>query len=218
MTKVEYQTLYFRRAARVALLLAGLPFVRLVGLTGSVAAGRADRLSDIDFLLVTAPGRLYTVRLAVTLTVHLLGLRRSGRRIAGRICLNRYHTSDDLEVRPHTAYHAEDLARMIPLVDLAHIYPGYQVANRWMVTEWHRPIKPAHHSRPSRSLPISRIPRLFAERLLSGQFGQWLEQTAKHLQFRYRRWNPATQTLQENTVFSDTQLLFHPPKLPSSPS
>jgi hypothetical protein len=211
MAKPTFQQFYERRARRVALLLAGLPFVRFVGLTGSLARGLAHESSDVDFFVVTSPGRIFTARFFVTLVVHLLGLRRHGPKISGRICLNRYQTSDALEILPHTRYHAEDISQMIPLIDFARLYEQFKLANQWMEKEFGVPF-PTRLSRKSRSLALSQFTRRSAEWLLAGRFGDWLEQRLKFFQLRFQVWNPETKQRRTNVVVKDNRLLFHPSK------
>ena len=210
MGKQTVQHLYFRRATRVALVLAGLPFVRFVGLTGSVARGTAHEGSDIDFFIVANPGRLFTVRLLVSLFVHLFGLRRHGQKISGRICLNRYQTTDALEILPHNRYHAQDLSQLIPLVDLDHIYDQFRLANRWMAQDFGSDF-PAHKHRPSRSLRFSQLTRRPLEWLLAGWLGEWLEVKTKASQTKKIAANPLTSQYPESIQVLDTRLTFHPP-------
>lgn len=209
--KQKFEHLYERRAHRVALLLAGLPFVRMVGLTGSLARKVARVDSDIDFFMVAAPGRLFTVRFCVTLLVQLLGIRRHGRKIAGRICLNRYQTADALEIIPHTRYHAEDLSQLVPLIDLDHIFEQFQSANQWMTKEFGFRFT-GQLRRRSRSLRLTQVTRRAGEWLLGGRVGDWFEKQSKRFQLRYQVWNPATKDLRSNIVVTDSRLLFHPAK------
>lgn len=82
------------KAKRYARIIGRLLFVEQVSLTGSFAEGREHQSSDIDFFVRVHPGKIYFTRLLVTLVVQLLGVRRHGQAIAGRICLNWFATFD----------------------------------------------------------------------------------------------------------------------------
>ncbi|MBI4175491.1 methyltransferase domain-containing protein [Candidatus Berkelbacteria bacterium] len=210
MTRVtNHHTLYRLRAERVAYLLAGLPFLRMVGLNGSLARGEATVQSDIDFLIITAPRRMYTVRFFATLLTQLLGVRRSGSKIAGRICLNRYQTTNQLDVVPHNHYHAEVFHRVIPLINIDQTYHHYLEANQWMADFGCQPIEETH--RRSRSYPFSHQVRRLGEWLLGGRFGTWLEKRLKNYQLAKIARNPLTARYPDRVVITNDMLLFHVP-------
>lgn len=210
MHQPTYQQLYLRRAQRVALLLAGLPFIRLVGLNGSVARHEAKPESDIDFLILTTPGRMFTIRLLATGLVHMFGLRRHGSKIAGRICLNRYQTTNHLMIEPANEYHARVFSQLIPLVDIDGTYEQYQAANAWMAEQFQLPAA-SPKRRPSRSLRLSQYTRRFGEWLLGGWFGNRLESWTRAKQLARIRANPLTVRYPDRIRTADDILLFHPP-------
>jgi len=76
------------KAQRWAGLIGRLPSVAGVLLCNSAALGTATAGSDIDVLIVTRAGRIWTARAWCTAVLHLLRLRRHGNKIAGRFCLS----------------------------------------------------------------------------------------------------------------------------------
>ena len=82
------------KAKKYAAKIIRLPFVHMVALTGSVAAGRATQKSDIDYFIQLQKKRLYIGRLVVTVAVHLWGQRRTDRSISGKLCLNWFGTQN----------------------------------------------------------------------------------------------------------------------------
>ena len=76
-----------RRAAR---LIAWIPWLQAIFICNSVGAEIAHGASDIDFLIITVPGRLWTVRFFSNLILRLARLRTYGARTARRICLSFY--------------------------------------------------------------------------------------------------------------------------------
>ena len=64
------------RAARAyGALVARLPLVRFVGVTGALAMSNAERRADIDLFVLTHPGRVWLCRLLVLAVVRLAALR-----------------------------------------------------------------------------------------------------------------------------------------------
>lgn len=168
--------LYRRRALRVAAWLRYVPFVEMVGLNGSLATNTADAASDIDFYIVTTPGRLYTARILTIAVTQLTGLRRYGTHIAGRICLNRFATRAGLTVTPHNEYHARVFSPLVPLFSLPGVYARYRAANEWMAQE-HWPVIPLSQWRRDMQAIASTKPiiRRWAEFCLRGRMGDTLE-------------------------------------------
>jgi hypothetical protein len=112
-------------AHRFARFLAMLPNVRMVAMTGSLAAGNFPADGDIDFLLVTDAGTLWRTR-ALCRLLALLDerLRR------GLFCPNTFLSSAALPLNRRTLYDAQELCQMIPLHGL-EVYQTVRRANAW---------------------------------------------------------------------------------------
>jgi hypothetical protein len=50
------------KAARYGRIIAMLPFVRMVAVTGSLAMNNSDEGKDVDYMIITAPNHLWTCR------------------------------------------------------------------------------------------------------------------------------------------------------------
>ena len=72
--------------------------IKLVAVVNSVVLGSVKKDSDIDLFIVVARGRMWLTRLAVTLLVQFLGVRRHGRHVSNRLCLSFYVTEDKLDL------------------------------------------------------------------------------------------------------------------------
>jgi hypothetical protein len=115
----------WRSARAVGRLLWALPFVEMVAVTGSLAVDNADAGDDIDFMLVTQPGRLWTVRALAVGIVRLGALR------GVCICPNYLVTTRALAMRRHDLFTAHELVQLVPL----HGWATYQrllAANGWV--------------------------------------------------------------------------------------
>jgi hypothetical protein len=101
-----------RRMRFYARLIAHLPFVRMVALTGGLAMENA-RDKDMDFLIVTTQGRLWLVRGFAVVLVRLARL------IGDHLCPNFLLTENALTILDQNLYHAHEIVQMIPLYGYA---------------------------------------------------------------------------------------------------
>jgi predicted nucleotidyltransferase len=206
----NFQKIYLRRAKIVAWLLQSAPFIRMVGLNGSLATGKAKEYSDIDFLIITKKDRIWTNRAFVTFMTHLTGLRRYSNKISGRICLNRYQTEDFVEIFPHNEYHARCFAFLVPLVDIDNTYNRYVKKNQWMRSLGY-PVKISKNNFEE-NIILKSIRHLF-EKILKGKCGNWMEIKLKNFQKRKILSDPRTLESPKGRVrISDKELCFHPIK------
>jgi len=88
----KWSFFYLEKAWKYVPMLRFLPGVRAVAVCNSVAMGTATEDSDIDLLIITDSKKLWTARVFCTIFFHLLGLRRHGKKIAGRFCLSFFIT------------------------------------------------------------------------------------------------------------------------------
>jgi hypothetical protein len=116
-----------RRARLVARGLRHVPFVRGIFLSGELSKGLASLRSDIDFVIVTAQGRLWLVRSILTVLKRLIffGSKRF-------LCLNYFVSERNLEHEERNRFTAMEIATLKPLVGLA-LFDKYVQANRWVV-------------------------------------------------------------------------------------
>ena len=108
---------YWGRALASRYLYAWVPYLRYVGLNGSLARGVASKKSDIDLMVVAEPGHIFTVRFLMISTIALVGIKRSQKKIAGRLCVNYFVTGDNLDIKPHNKKVAQWYKYMVPLLD-----------------------------------------------------------------------------------------------------
>lgn len=154
------------RARGYATLLRYLPYVRMVGLTGSLAMCNPARRSDIDLMIVTAPGRVWLCRAAVVALVRLVGLW------GDVLCPNYLVAEDALVLDDVTIYDAHELAQMVPL------YGREAYLRLWSANPRLQALLPNARPRrmPSdRLLPGLGAVKAAAERLLGGALGDRIE-------------------------------------------
>ena len=160
----------YRSAQRYTALIRCLPFVRMVAITGSLAAQNAEAPDDIDLFLIAAPGRVWLTRALTILVVRLAAL--SG----VTLCPNYLIASDALKLTERNLYTARELTHMQPLYGMLW-HRRLRACNRWAGT--YLP-NAASISSPA-ALPLDHLPALallfkaLGERLLGGRLGETLE-------------------------------------------
>lgn len=81
-----------QRGRRVGRLIGWLPFVKAVVVVNSVALGNVHEKSDVDLLIVTTPGRIFTAKGVIWRSLARTGWLASEQRKAGRITLKMFLT------------------------------------------------------------------------------------------------------------------------------
>lgn len=115
----------WREARSYGRIIAGLPFVRMVAITGSLAMNNVEADADIDYLLVTTPGRLWICRLLTLVITRLAAFRGIS------LCPNFLLTQNALEIPEHSLYAAHEFAQMVPLSGL-DLYLRMRTLNPWV--------------------------------------------------------------------------------------
>jgi hypothetical protein len=123
-------------ANSTARFLEIVPFVRMVAVTNTLAYDNARDQSDVDLLIITAPGHIWLARFAVTIIVAMLGYRRHGNKIRNRVCLSFYATTNgmdfsSLRLKPDDPHLTFWTAQIVPLIDF-DTYEKYKDANKWV--------------------------------------------------------------------------------------
>src|SRR5438309_4176572 len=158
---------YWRRAVRYGHLIGNLPFVRMVAVTGALAMDNvAD--GDIDYLVITEPGRLWLCRALVVGLVRMAAVR------GVELCPNYFLSEQALVLSERNLFTAHEVAQMVPLTGI-ETYQRLRVLNRW--TDTYLPNANGH---PRRIAPIEprphRTPRIVERALrrrLRSPFEHW---------------------------------------------
>jgi hypothetical protein len=116
------------QALRYGRVVASLPWVRLVAVTGSLAVGAAADDADIDLLIVAADGRLWLTR-AMAIGVGKIATRVPSTR-GVRLCPNYLLTTSALDLPERDLYTAHELAQLVPLFGAA-AYHTLMERNAW---------------------------------------------------------------------------------------
>ncbi|MGD9145930.1 MAG: hypothetical protein PVI80_10240, partial [Anaerolineae bacterium] len=164
----SYSQVLWPKARRFGRLIADLPFVRMVSITGSLAMHNVTNpQDDVDLLIVTAEDRVWLGRALVILVVHL------GRRFGVELCPNYVMAESCLEMGEPSLYIAHELAQLLPLHG-ADIYHRLLKSNAWMVD--YLPNASPRRPEEDRSGPAKYRGQQLVEALLGGRLGDGLEQ------------------------------------------
>jgi predicted nucleotidyltransferase len=207
---MDWQKIYLSRAIRYTRILSLIPFVRFVGLNGSLARGCSSKKSDIDLLIVTHPGRIYTVRLFATIILALTPWRRRPNNVAGKICLNCFLSENHLNICPECKSNEKKVAlsnlALVPLFDLGNVYEKFQHENVWMKNYL---IEKKKKNFPIRSLKNKKFLQTIKEKICFTSLGDWFE----HWQMNYQTTRILRGKKQVDEIYVSTDFIkLHPKK------
>ena len=97
-------------AARISRLLYQFPYVRGIGISGSLSKHYADEKADIDYFIITRSNRLWIARTCMHLFKKLSYLR-------GRqhwFCMNYYVDEEALEIKEKNIFTATEMLTLLP--------------------------------------------------------------------------------------------------------
>ncbi len=169
-----------RRRARIAAefwpqalsygrLIGGLPFVRMVALTGALAIDNVDADADIDYLVVAEADRLWLCRALIIAVVRLAARR------GHLICPNYIVSERALVLEERSLFTAHEFVQMVPLAGL-DTHERMRRLNDWTAAFLPNANGPARHLDLNGSPRAGRLLRSLAE--LAGRTppGDWLDQ------------------------------------------
>lgn len=154
-------------ARRMSRFIGSFPFIRGVFVSGSLSKHCMRPDSDIDFFLVTQPGRLWLARTLLVLFKKLV-LFNSHK----YFCVNYFVDTDHLEIEEKNLFTATETITLLPLYG-REWYAAFMSANAWV-----QPFFPNYPLRDSEQ--VSRqtrgIVKKSLEWLLGGRLGDWLDE------------------------------------------
>jgi hypothetical protein len=173
------------RDRRILSVVAAMPFVRMVALSGSLAHLNAERSADLDLFVVTARHRVWSVTVSLLVIARLLGWRR-------RMCLNYVISENALRVEPPDLFSANQIIHLRPILG-RDVFARFVEANEFVREHYPNfaidgPLTP---SSPHALTPL-------IERILSCGIAQAWERAARafyrwHLHRRAATWQSRDQ-------------------------
>ncbi|MEM9022426.1 MAG: nucleotidyltransferase domain-containing protein [Bacteroidota bacterium] len=167
-----------KMAHRMSRFISRFPYVRAVCLSGSISKDYMEPDGDIDFFIITEPGRLWIARTLLVLfkKVFLLNSYKY-------FCVNYFIDTDHLEIEEQNVYTATEVVTLIPTIG-ASAYAAFRKANGW--TDAYCPNFPV----PAMDAALDKSDgwgKKLLEAVMNNGLGEWLDDTA--MRFTARHWN-----------------------------
>ncbi|HEU5291855.1 MAG TPA: hypothetical protein VFU05_14495 [Cyclobacteriaceae bacterium] len=152
-------------ARKFSWLISKFPFVRAIMLSGSLSKDYMEASSDIDYFIITEPGRLWITRglLGLFKRLFLLNSHKF-------FCTNYLIDSQSLEIEEKNIYTAMETTTLIPVYGKA-LYEKFVIKNQW--TRNHLPNMDTHRN----AFIAEKISFLknIVEKMLSGSAGEKID-------------------------------------------
>ena len=167
------------RALKMAKLISKFPFVRAVALSGSISKGYMDSYKDIDYFIITKPGRLWLARIMLIFykKVFLLNSFRF-------FCLNYFIDENNLHIESRNIFTATEINTLIPVYGFKLMRSFYK-SNDW-VRDYYLDFPQKEFS--EKKEPADSAFKKILEFLLSNFVGNWLDVFSMKITVQYWKW------------------------------
>lgn len=161
-----------KSAFRMSKLISKFPFVRAILLSGSISKGFMEKESDVDYFIITKPGRLWVTKMFLTIfkKIFLLNSRKV-------FCINYYIDYKHLEIEEKNVFTAIEIATLIPVFGKEY-YDEFYEKNIWIKNYF--PNFPKRYNKMIDKDKPSRLQKLL-EKLFDNRVGDWLDDFAMKL-------------------------------------
>ncbi|MBI2600588.1 nucleotidyltransferase domain-containing protein [Candidatus Daviesbacteria bacterium] len=190
---------YLFRAKIIAFVFKIIPWIKLVGVSGSLAVENAQKDSDIDLFIITSYKRMWLSRMLTIWITDFLGIRRERENkqdeVLGKVCLNLYIDQNNLEQENKDLYTAHEVLQMRVLWQRENTYKKFLDVNSWVfefLPNW------ATGQIRSEKLVVKPKPHILTSTL------DFLERIAGRIQRKYMGKPTGAERI------SDKALFFHP--------
>ncbi len=170
---VEFQ----RKAKKYSNFIQSFPFVRGVSISGSLSKGTMDKDGDIDYFIITEPGRLWIARTMLILfkKIFLFNSKKY-------FCVNYFIDTDRLAIPDRNLFVATEIA-FLQIMTNENLHKEFVRSNHWVSLFY--PNKEIHIRPEVNNLKEGWVKRTM-EKTLGNKFGDWLDE--KCLKITLSRW------------------------------
>lgn len=185
-----------------------IPFIKAVLVTGSVVIQGAREDSDIDLLIICRRNTIWLVRIYMTIFFDILAIRRKGKNIRDKLCLNHFIDEDNLEIKDKSVYGAFNYKSSMPFyVRDQYIWAKFIKDNLW-IEDFFYEAKPTLMDVPNfyEQSVITRVIEIFARLFLWRPIYSFI----KKIQIAIIKKNPLTYFKNSRIIYNDREIIFHP--------
>jgi hypothetical protein len=115
------------KAYQKAKFISRFPFIKGILISGSLSKNYANDKSDLDFFIITKPGRLWIARTVFILVRKILVAKKNYK----NYCLNYFITEDRLALEERNLFTATELTTLIPVFGF-DLYKNLMQDNGWL--------------------------------------------------------------------------------------
>ncbi len=189
-------------AEEVSSVLFAIPSIRLLGISGGLAARNVMPKDDIDLFIITEKGKVFTTRFWVLIYLTFMRKRRKrgDTKTQNMFCINLIidETETAWPIEKRDVYTAHEIAQMKPLYERDNMYASFIKSNNWVKAYL------PNGTSDSMILPKSKTNAMFIKVLSRLIFFLSSERALRLLQIFIMK-NHRT-----NETVTNTHLAFHP--------
>jgi len=189
-------------AMRYTRIISWFPFVRSIMLSGSISKGYMGENDDIDYFIVTKPGRLWIARTLLTVFKKIF-LRNSYR----NFCINFFLDSKNLEIKEKSRYSATEIIFLLPVFK-SDIY--YRIIQKNL---WVKKFYPEFEQKNNKCIENEIWLKKWIEKLFNNRLGDKIEDLLfrKSVKFIKRKYSkPGNQSFENNFSLKRNELRYFP--------
>ncbi|MFU8842959.1 MAG: hypothetical protein ACNA7V_04030 [Bacteroidales bacterium] len=153
-----------KTAVRFSKIIARFPYVRGVLLSGSISKGFMAENDDIDYFIITSPGRVWLARTLLTLfkKIFLFNSYKN-------FCINFFPDDKHLALQERDLYAATEIVFLIPTFNHGLYHEILKV------NDWVKNFYPTFRQASTYEVRPVTILKPFFEYLLNNRLGEWIE-------------------------------------------
>jgi len=132
--KYKHATRIFRENTGLLRFLGGIPWIKMIAVTGSLAAYSPEKDADVDIMIITGKNRVWLTRGFVATILKILKKHPEYDGQPGSFCTNLFldETKMAWDKDKRNIFVASDIVMMQPIVDKSDTYFQFMKENSWV--------------------------------------------------------------------------------------